>query len=123
MRLYALALGTVVIVLTTAAVASNLPKEGRISGGTYSAVGTYRPITAGKNLAASIFDEAGLGTGPAPFDHVTWRCIGVFTVINGQAQAKGNCVGTDPSGDQTFTQFAGDPCPLTPNHSPGKLAI
>jgi hypothetical protein len=122
MRLYALALGAAVIVLTTAAVASDLPKEGKISGGTYSAVGTYRPITAGKNLAASIFDETGIGTGPRPVDHVTWRCIGVFTAIDGQAQAKGNCVGTDPSGDQMFTQFAGDRYPADAKSFTGKAS-
>ena len=45
-------------VLSTSAVASDLPKEGKVSA-TYNSVGSYKPITAGKNLGAWIFDESG----------------------------------------------------------------
>ena len=45
-------------VLSASVVASDLPKEGKVSA-TYNSVGSYKPITAGKNLGAWIFDESG----------------------------------------------------------------
>ena len=97
-------------VLSTSAVASDLPKEGKVSA-TYNSVGSYKPITAGKNLGAWIFDESGFSVAEPNtlFDHITWHCIGVGWVINGEVRAKGNCVGTDPGGDQIFLDFTGEP--------------
>src|ERR1700747_2021189 len=99
MKLWLLTLSAAV--LSTAAVASDLPKEGKVSA-TYNSVGTYKAITAGKNLAAWLFDETGFSNGEPNtlLDHVTWHCMGVASVINGEVKGKGDCVGTDPSGDQ-----------------------
>jgi len=95
-------------VLGSAAVASDLPKEGTFTT-TLSAVGTYKPITAGKNLWAVIFDDTQISIGGGLMDHLTWHCIGVNSGINGQQAVKGNCVATDPGGDQIFIDFTGDP--------------
>jgi len=110
-----------VAVLSTAAVASDLPKEGKVSA-TYSSAGTWRQITAGKNLGAWIFDETGFSNGEPNtlLDHMTWHCIGVASVINGEVKGKGDCVGTDPSGDQLFLDFIGDPNPVDAKAISGK---
>jgi hypothetical protein len=109
-------------VLTTAAMASDLPKEGKVSA-TYNAAGSWRQITAGKNLVAWIFEDSGFSVGETGtlFDHLTWHCIGVGSVVNGEVQGtKGNCVGTDPAGDQLFLDFAGDRNPADAKVISGK---
>jgi hypothetical protein len=106
MRLCMLALSSAV--LSTAAVASDLPKEGTFTT-TVSIVGTYKAITLGKNLWAAIFDDTETTIGGGLMDHLTWHCMGVNSGINGQQGAKGNCVTTDPGGDQMFIDFTSDP--------------
>jgi hypothetical protein len=102
-----LTISTAVIALTTTAIASDLPKEGKVNG-TFSSVGTFKAMAVGKIFTAGIFDENGIGLGTPPLDHVTYRCIGVYTNLNGVAKAEGRCVNTDPSGDQFFGEFTVD---------------
>jgi hypothetical protein len=111
-------------VLSTAAVASDLPKEGKVSG-TYNSVGSIKQITAGPNLVAWTFDENGFSIGDSAtlFDHVTWHCIGMGSVVNGEMSAKGNCVGTDPNGDQIFLDVTGDPSPADAKAISGKTTF
>jgi hypothetical protein len=112
-------------VLTTAALAGDLPKEGKVSG-TYNAVGTWKPaITAGKNLAAWSWDETGFSIGETGtlFDHLTWHCMGMGTLMNGELRFKGNCVATDPGGDQLFVDAIGDPNPTDAKAISGKSTL
>jgi hypothetical protein len=109
-------------VLSTAAIAGDLPKEGKVSA-TYSSVGSFRPVSAGKKLTMWIWDETGFSNAEPGtlFDHVTWRCMGVASAINGEVRAKGNCVGTDPSGDQIYIDVVGDPNPADAKMVPGRV--
>ena len=45
---------------TTTAIASDLPKEGKVNG-TFSSVGTFKAMAVGKIFTAGIFDENGIG--------------------------------------------------------------
>jgi hypothetical protein len=110
--------------LSTAAIAGDLPKEGKVSA-TYNAVGTWKPITAGKTLAAWIWDETGFSNGEMGtlFDHLTWHCVGLGALVNSEVKNKGNCVATDPSGDQLFVDVIGDPNPADAKAISGKAVL
>jgi hypothetical protein len=68
--------------------------------GTYNPVGTYKPISAGKNMSGWTFDETGFALSSGFANHTTWRGLGVNRVVDGEIRGNGSCVGADPSGDQ-----------------------
>jgi hypothetical protein len=113
-----------VVLFAAPALAGELPKEGKVSA-TYNAVGSWKPITAGKNLAAWIWDETGFSNGETGtlFDHLTWQCMGVGALANSEMTNKGNCVATDPSGDQIFIDVVGDPNAVDAKAISGKATL
>ena len=89
----------------TAAIAGDLPKEGPVNF-TYSAFGTLKATPIGKDRLLATLDENGLTVGNGFGDHMTWHCFGLIDIASGMAQHHGNCVGTDPAGDQVAGEFA-----------------
>lgn len=88
----------------TAAMAADLPKEGPFSG-QYFAFGTAKATPVGKVRLISVFDENGLTLATGLWDHSTWHCWGSADFTNGAGQGRGNCVSTDPAGDQILGSF------------------
>jgi hypothetical protein len=82
-----------------AALAADLPKEGTYRG-TYSGVGTAKATPIGKERLLMTWDETGLQLSNGLFDHTTLHCSGLADFTNGLGQGHGNCVSTDPVGDQ-----------------------
>jgi hypothetical protein len=86
---------------------SPLPKEGTLSG-TYSAYGTFKATTVGKERLLNLFDENGVTLGNGFINHMTWHCWGMGDFTNGSGQDHGYCLGTDPTGDQVVINFGPD---------------
>jgi hypothetical protein len=95
------------VLLGTAALAGDLPKEGTFNA-TYSSAGTFKASPIGKEGLLSNFDENGFTLGNGLLDHVTWHCFGLYEVMKGMAQYRGYCIGTDPAGDQVATEVVSD---------------
>ena len=96
------------MILGSAAMAADLPKEGRYSY-TYSGAGTYKATAVGKERLLFAWDENGLSVGKGLLDHLKWHCWGLFNVTNGINQTtSGYCVATDPNGDQLAGSVVGD---------------
>lgn len=55
-----------------------------------------------------------MGTGL--FDHMTWHCWGLGDYMSGVGHSHGDCIGTDPGGDQIALSVAED------KHSLGQRA-
>ncbi|MGD0108001.1 MAG: hypothetical protein ABSC06_28800 [Rhodopila sp.] len=104
----AIATSAFVISLTlgTASIAADLPKEGTFKG-TFSSYGTNKTIKVG-DLSLTTFDETGPQLADGFADHLTLHCWGIGEVANGITANHGYCVGTDPSGDQIASKFAGE---------------
>ena len=83
----------------TAAMATDLPKEGTYKG-SYTSFGTIKFIAVGKERVLTVWDENGLSLTDGFLDHVTWHCWGTGDFTKGVGQEQGYCVGTDPAGDQ-----------------------
>jgi hypothetical protein len=86
-----------------AASAGELPKEGKITGGTYYAAGTIKRVAMGKNAGTIAWEENGFGLGGI-LDHTSWHCAGTWFDADGKSGWVGNCVGIDPAGDQFMTR-------------------
>jgi hypothetical protein len=98
---------SVTMFLGIAAMAADLPKEGT-SVGTWSAVGTFKATTIGKERLLTSSDMDGLSLTNGFGDHVTWHCWGAGDYANGMGGDHGYCVGTDISGDQFVDIFTDD---------------
>ena len=81
------------------AVAADLPKEGTWTA-TYSAFGMAKATPVGKERLLLTYDDNGLTVGDGLLNHMTWHCWGLGDYTSGTGQDHGNCVGTDPAGDQ-----------------------
>jgi hypothetical protein len=90
-----------------AAMAADLPKEGKYSG-TYSSVGTVKATAVGKERVLIAFDEYGLSLGKGITDRMRWHCSGLIDLVSGIGQAHGHCATTDPDGDQIAVNFDAD---------------
>jgi hypothetical protein len=99
----AFALGAAML-LGTAAMAADLPKEGTFSG-SYYAFGTFKATQVGKELLLEVFDDNGPSLGNGLLDHTTWHCWGTANFVNGVGAPHGSCVATDPKGDQISFDF------------------
>jgi hypothetical protein len=86
---------------------SPLPKEGTFNG-TYSAYGTSKATTVGKERLLLVFDENGVTLGSGFTNHMTWHCFGLADFTNNAGQGHGYCLITDPAGDQVVTNFGPD---------------
>ena len=95
------------MILGSAAMAADLPKEGRYSY-TYSGAGTYKATAVGKERLLFAWDENGLSVGSGLFDHMTFHCWGTGDATNGVGHFQGYCVGTDPAGDHVAVDIATD---------------
>ncbi len=87
------------------AMAADLPKEGTFNA-TYSAFGTIKVTTIGKERVMFVFDENGLTRSDGFLDHMTTHCWGMAEFVNGVGAPHGSCVSTDPDGDQISIDFA-----------------
>lgn len=83
----------------SAAMAGELPKEGKFTA-VYHGVGTYKAITMGKDITFSAWEETGYTVSDGLFDHLTWRCLGIYDAASRMAKYSGHCLTTDPAGDQ-----------------------
>ena len=90
-----------------AALAADLPKEGKFTG-TLSSYVTYKVYPVGKERILVAFDENGLTVGTGFLDHMTLHCFGLAQIASGMGQHRGNCIWTDPDGDQIVDDFASD---------------
>ena len=70
---------------------SPLPKEGTFSG-TYSAYGTFKATTVGKERLLNLFDENGVTLGNGVINHMSWHCWGMGDFTNGSGQDHGYCL-------------------------------
>lgn len=93
------------LLLGTAAMAGDIPKEGPVKL-TYSSFGTLKATAIGKERLLATFDENGLSVGNGFGDHMTWHCFGLIDIASGMAQHRGYCVGTDPAGDHVVGDIA-----------------
>jgi hypothetical protein len=102
--------------------AADLPKEGQVDV-TYSGAGSLKTMPLGKEKSFFLFEENGLSVGEGLLDHMTWHCWGVGDGINTVIAFRGNCIGTDPAGDQLAIEFAADKADLAkpPYTFPNKL--
>jgi hypothetical protein len=98
-RLSALTLSAAMSFGAAATMAADLPKEGTYSG-TYSAFGTFKATSIGKERLLTTIDESIMTLTNGFGDHVIWHCWGSGDYTNGVGQDSGYCVATDPSGDQ-----------------------
>jgi hypothetical protein len=97
--------------INTAAAAADLPKEGTYSV-TFSAFGTFKSTSVGKDVVLFSFDESGPIVGNGLLDHMTWHSWGLFNITNGIALTPiAYWVLTDPNGDQLAGIFSGDKWP------------
>ena len=94
------------LTLGTAAIGADLPKEGTFKG-TFSSYGTYKTTKVG-DLSLNMFDETGPQLTDGFADHVALHCWGFSETANGTMTQHGYCLGTDPSGDQIASRFAGE---------------
>jgi hypothetical protein len=83
--------------------------------GTYFSYGTFKTALNGKERGLSTFDENGISVSDGFLDHLTWHCWGLTDRANGMFQNHGNCVATDPAGDQLVADFGPDE-----KHAPGQ---
>jgi hypothetical protein len=104
LSLTALSLGAA-LAFGTPANSADLPKEGTFSS-TYSGVTTVKASPIGKERLLLTGEGYGLSVGEGILDHMTWHCLGLGDFTNGTGQFRGNCVGTDPAGDQLVTNFS-----------------
>ena len=104
LSLAALSLGAA-LAFGTPAKSADLPKEGTFSS-TYSGVTTVKVSPIGKERLLLTGEGYGLSVGEGILDHMTWHCLGLGDFTNGTGQFRGNCVGTDPTGDQVVTNFS-----------------
>jgi hypothetical protein len=95
------------IFVGAAAMAADLPREGTWNT-KYSAFGTAKSSTAGKDWTAGVSDETGVTVGDGLLDHFTWHCWGLSDTVKGTSQFHGYCTGTDPTGDQVAGNYASD---------------
>lgn len=61
---------------------------------------------AGQGMIAEADGFDRLVKGSAPFDLLTFRCVGNFTQIGDKVDSNGSCVKTDKDGDHIFYTFA-----------------
>lgn len=116
----------VAMLSASAAMAGELPKEGKFSG-TYHSSGTLKIASMGKDTISG-WDETGywlVTDGPRAFDHVTWRCMGGGHVLSGIFGYRGHCIGTDTSGDQMVIEVmsANASTPADAKSVPGKTTF
>jgi hypothetical protein len=84
------------------------PKEGTYKG-SYTAFGTVKAVAVGKDRILLFAEENGASVTDGFLDHVTWRCWGVGSYVNGMGEDRGYCVGTDHAGDQIVDDFTTEP--------------
>lgn len=95
------------MLLSTVAVAADLPKEGTFSV-TYFSYGAGKSMQLAKERWFAHFEDHGLTVGSGLLDHMSWHCWGVADGANSIARFNGWCVLTDPAGDQIASDFASD---------------
>ena len=91
----------------TAAIAADLPKEGTINV-IYSGANTFKATSIGKERLLVAWDENGLMVGSGLLDHMTSHCFGSSDAMKGMQEWRGYCVYTDPAGDQIVANIASD---------------
>ena len=101
--LYAAVMGAGML-LGSAAVAADPPKEGRYSY-TYSGAGSYKATAVGKERLLLAWDENGLSVGNGLFDRMTWHCWGTGDAANGVGHFRGYCVGDRPRGRSRRSRY------------------
>jgi hypothetical protein len=117
----ALSLGAA-LAFGTPAKSADLPKEGTFSS-TYSGVTTVKASPIGKERLLLTGEGYGLSVGEGILDHMTWHCLGLGDFTNGVGLFRGNCVGTDPTGDQVVTNFSTEKAPLDQKIVPGSFTF
>jgi hypothetical protein len=93
--------------LVGSARAADLPKEGTVAA-TYSSTGTFKSIPLGEERWFNSWEEYGLSVGDGLVDHTTWHCWALGDGMKTIATFRGNCVGIDPTGDQTAIEYVSD---------------
>jgi hypothetical protein len=75
--------------------------------------GPIHMIQQGDGITAASYDGTGMMTGQegSPFYNMSGRCLGQFSIINGDYNESGNCQFWNAAGDKIFGVYArkGDP--------------
>jgi hypothetical protein len=75
--------------------------------------GPSHVIQQGDGIIAGSYDSTGLmpGQEDTPFYHLSGRCVGQFSIINGEVSENGSCQWWNAAGDKIFGVYArkGDP--------------
>ncbi len=99
---------TMLLTLSTVALAQALPKEGSFDiTNCYS--GTANRITFSKANFASTFEHSGTVLSNPPggmFDKSTFHCVGMDSTFDGKSSGRSVCEATDPDGDKRLTDFS-----------------
>jgi hypothetical protein len=92
-------------------------KEGTYKG-TYAAFGKVKAIPVGKDRILVIYsDENGQTLSDGFFDHAVWLCWGIGDYTKGTGHDHGQCVATDPAGDQLVDNW------VTEDHQLGSKTL
>ena len=92
-------------------------KEGAYKG-TYTSFGKYKAMPVGKDRILTILsDENGQTISDGFLDHAVWQCWGTGDFTKGVGHEQGQCIGTDPAGDQVVDNW------VTEDHELGAKSV
>jgi hypothetical protein len=92
-------------------------KEGTYKG-TYTSFGKFKAMPVGKDRLLTILsDEDGQTISDGFLDHAAWQCWGMGDFTKGMGHEHGQCIATDPAGDQVVDDW------VTEDHELGAKSV
>ncbi len=82
--------------------------EGKTSYTTYYTVKSGSTLKLGEGRSHTITEFTGLtqnDAGEDMFNHMTARCVGIYSSESGVTEGQGGCIEVDKDGDEVFTDF------------------
>ncbi|WP_298827115.1 hypothetical protein [uncultured Piscinibacter sp.] len=104
---HSILLGSIGLMLTTAATAAGLPRQGNDAYTTDYIVHSARPLKLA-DRTASLVEFSGVSRndkGSGMFHRLGVRCVGLHESGSPQAVSRGACTETDADGDQMFSTY------------------
>jgi hypothetical protein len=104
-------------VLCTPSHPSAQTKDGTYKGA-YAAFGKIKAVPVGKDRILVIMsDENGQTVSDGFLDHAVWQCWGIGDYTKGVGHEHGQCIATDPAGDQVVDNW------VTEDHELGSKSL